>query len=233
MNQRTTIYHGSRQIITRPEFGIGRKHNDYGQGFYCTMNNELAKEWACPVKKNGFSNQYTLNMEGLNVLYLTKEPFCILHWLAILLKNRTFDINNNIGSSAREYLMQNFMPDLQGVDVMVGYRADDSYFSFAEDFVNNMISVRDLNYAMGLGALGEQIVLLSEQAFSHIEFVGYETVDYREYYYKRAKRDERARTDYKMRKKDIAGLKEDIFVMDIIREDMKYDDIRLQSHLFG
>ena len=76
------------------------------------------------------------------------------------------------------------MPDVTNVDVMVGYRADDSYFSFAEDFVNNTISLRDLSLAMQLGTLGEQVVLLSERSFRQIQFIEYEIADYREYYYK-------------------------------------------------
>ena len=37
------LYHGSEKIIDAPEFGKGNSHNDYGKGFYCTENEELAK----------------------------------------------------------------------------------------------------------------------------------------------------------------------------------------------
>lgn len=231
MKKDIIIYHGSQQIVEVPKYGIGKTYNDYGQGFYCTENIELAKEWACPVKNDGYSNKYLLHTDGLNIMHLTKGSYNILNWLAILLKNRVFDINTNIGNSAREYLLTNFLPDTAGVDVITGYRADDSYFSFAEDFVNNGISVRDLNAAMQLGTLGEQIVLISPEAFEHIEFKGYEIADYREYYFKRSQRDTQARTAYHQRKKSLFELTEDIFVMDIIREGMKNDDPRLQSHI--
>ena len=59
-------------------------------------------------------------------------------------------------------------PDISEVDVIIGYRAGDSYFSFAQDFVNNTISVRDLNQATHRGTLGEQVVLISEKAFCQI-----------------------------------------------------------------
>lgn len=231
MERKVVIYHGSQQIVEVPEYGVGKVYNDYGQGFYCTQSSELAKEWACPVKKDGYSNKYMLDLTGLNVMNLTEGEFNILNWLAILLKNRKFDINNNVGAAAREYLLENFLPDISLVDVMVGYRADDSYFSFAEDFVNNTISVRDLNVAMQLGNLGEQVVLLSPKAFEQIKFIEYETVDYREYYYKRAERDLYARSDYQKRKKELALLKDDLFVLDIIREEMKSDDSRLRFHI--
>lgn len=229
MNKDLIIYHGSQQIVETPKFGVGKKYNDYGQGFYCTENIELAKEWACPVKNDGYSNKYIMHLEGMNVMHLTKGEFNILNWLAILLANRRFDITSSIGNNAREFILSRFMPDTTNVDVMIGYRADDSYFSFAEDFVNNTISLKDLNFAMQLGTLGEQVVLLSERSFGQIEFAGYDVADYREYYYMRAKRDQNARTAYANRKENFEQLMDDIFILDIMREDMKYDDPRLQS----
>ena len=125
------------------------------------------------------------------------------------------------------------MPNMTDVDVMIGYRADDSYFSFAEDFVNNTISLRDLNMAMQLGALGEQVVLLSERTFEHIAFIDYEIADYRAYYFRRVERDQNARAAYASHKRDLQQLTNDIFVLDIIRGDMKNDDPRLQSAISG
>jgi len=229
MEQEMIIYHGSQQIVEIPKFGVGKKYNDYGLGFYCTENKELAKEWACPIKNDGYSNEYILHFNKLNVMHLTKGEFNILNWLAILLAHRKFDITSPIGNNAREFILSHFLPDTSDVDVMIGYRADDSYFSFAEDFINNTISLRDLSKAMQLGTLGEQVVLLSERAFNQIEFVGYEVTDYRKYYYKRTERDQNARADYFNQQKDAHQLADDIFVLDIIREEMKHDDPRLQS----
>jgi hypothetical protein len=231
MDHKITIFHGSQKIVEIPKYGMGKKYNDYGQGFYCTESIELAKEWACPVKNDGYANQYNLQMEGLKVMHLTHGEFNILNWLAILLKNRTFDINSPMGSNARAYLLEHFLPDTSDVDVMIGYRADDSYFSYAEDFINNTLSLRDLSIAMQLGTLGEQIVLLSPRSFEQIEYIGHEIADYREYYFKRSKRDKDARAIYGQRRKDLSALKEDLYVLDIIREEMTLDDPRLQCHL--
>lgn len=231
MKKDLVIYHGSQQIVEVPKFGVGKTYNDYGQGFYCTESIELAKEWACPIKNDGYSNKYVLHFEGLNVMHLTNGEYNILNWLAILLKNRKFDITSPVGNSARELILERFLPNTDNIDVMIGYRADDSYFSFAEDFVNNVISLRDLERAMQLGSLGEQIVLLSERSFKQIEFVGQEIADYREYYYKRAERDKNAREEYVSQKKNLQQLINDVFVLDIIREDMKNDDLRLQSNI--
>ena len=71
------LYHGSQKIVEKPLFGAGKPYNDYGLGFYCTQNIELAKEWACPVIEDGFANCYELETEGLLILDLQKETFCI------------------------------------------------------------------------------------------------------------------------------------------------------------
>lgn len=36
------LYHGSANIIEKPVFGFGKAYNDYGLGFYCTDNLQMA-----------------------------------------------------------------------------------------------------------------------------------------------------------------------------------------------
>ena len=47
------LYHGSVSIIEQPTFGKGKRHNDYGLGFYCTQSLDLAKEWAVEENRGG------------------------------------------------------------------------------------------------------------------------------------------------------------------------------------
>ena len=163
-----TIYHGSQNIIEKPQYGVGKLHNDYGLGFYCTENIDLAKEWSVDYKRDGYVNYYCLDDSHLNILYLNSSEYCILHWLAILLQNRKFDVNTALAKAAKEYIISNFLIDTSEYDLIIGYRADDSYFSFADDFIKGVISYRQLNNAMHLGNLGEQVVLKSRKAHSTI-----------------------------------------------------------------
>ena len=55
----------------------------------------------------------------------------MLHWLAILLQNHLFDVQSDFGEEAKQYLIKHFDAQYQEYDVIIGYRADDSYFSFA------------------------------------------------------------------------------------------------------
>lgn len=221
------MYHGSEKIIEKPVYGKGNLRNDYGRGFYCTESEELAKEWACSNNKNGFANKYEFDTEGLNILYLNSEKYNILNWLAILTKNRTYWENSTISEVAKKYLAENFMINTTEYDVIIGYRADDSYFSFARDFVSGTISYRQLSEAMKLGNLGEQIVLISEKAFENIRFISNSPADVQVYYTRKKERDRLARKKYR-ETKSMENLKDELFMIDIIREGMKQNDPRLR-----
>lgn len=223
------LYHGSAKVIEVPQYGLGSKENDYGLGFYCTQSNDLAKEWACPTVQSGFSNKYELDMDGLRVLYLNSEGYHILNWIAILLQNRIFSKRSPVSQQANSYVLHEFLPDISGYDVIVGYRADDSYFSYAKDFLNNTISINQLSQAMKLGELGEQVVLKSEKAFERIRFLSYETADSSIYNPRRVAREDRARKAYLANHgADFSVINNEIYILDIIREGMKNDDPRLR-----
>ena len=220
------LYHGSENIIEKPVYGKSARYNDYGKGFYCTENIELAKEWACAKQKNGYANIYDLDLSELNVLNLNSASYNILNWLAILADNRTYWQNGSIAEPAKNYMKENFLPDISAYDVIIGYRADDSYFSFAQDFVSGVISLQKLMQAMRLGKLGEQIMLKSQKAFAQIQFTGYENADAEEYYIKKNEREREARRQYRRNKKEQADVNE-LFILDIMREEIKNGDARL------
>lgn len=228
-----TLYHGSAEIIRSPEFGKGNKRNDYGLGFYCTESLDLAKEWACGDRRGGFANTYTIDTSALVILNLSNPQYGILDWLALLVNNRIFSINSPIAEEAKGYLTRGFLPDISIYDAVAGYRADDSYFSFAMDFLNNTISLRQLSRAMRLGSLGEQFMLKSKKAFGMLQFACSEPVDGLVYYAKRMARDRDAREEYRRQGRKPLRSSEELFMIDIIRNEMKQDDERLQRSLFA
>lgn len=222
------LLHGTDHIIKRPQLSLGKEHNDYGRGFYCTEKPEMAKEWACKENKNGFVNEYAFNTDGLKPLNLLDGNHTVLNWIALLLKNRIFSLQDEIAIDARDYLIEHYSLDLNDYDYVIGYRADDSYFSYAQSFVSNALPLRSLNKALQLGKLGVQTVLISEKAFKQIKFIDAESVDKEEYYPKFIARDNMARIAYQKEIKKSRTYKTDIFVMDLLREEMKNDDARIQ-----
>ena len=221
------VYHGSDHFIEKPAYNGSKRTNDYGYGFYTTESIELAKEWACSDQRNGFANIYEFNPEGLSILHLNSPEYNILNWLAILTKYRSYWQNGSIAEEAKNYLQQHFFVDPAPYDVIIGYRADDSYFTFAQDFVAGAISLKKLSEAMRLGKLGEQIVLKSEKAFEHIRFVGAESADAETCYEKKALRDREARRAYRSTRQ-VSNELDELYMIDIMREEIKNGDPRLR-----
>lgn len=228
MEKLLTLYHGSEQIVEKPTFGKGRENNDFGLGFYCTESPELAKEWAVSSLRNGFSNRYTLDTEYLKVLNLNSPDFTILNWIAVLVEHRLFSIKTPVANRAKRYLIDNFGINVNAYDLITGYRADDSYFDYAESFLNNGISVEQLARAMRLGKLGEQIVIKSKFAFSKLRYEGFDIAEKEQYYVLRKARDDEAnRLYFKLLEEESDGL----YIQDIMRGGIKNDDPRIPGNL--
>ena len=69
---RIELLHGSDHVIERPDLRLGKMNNDYGQGFYCTQDPELAKEWACKDIEGGFANAYDFDGKEISLILYFK-----------------------------------------------------------------------------------------------------------------------------------------------------------------
>lgn len=151
-----------------PVFGKGRVANDYGPGFYLSEDKHLAGEWAVLwTGKDGFVNEYLLELDGLNVLELDEMP--IENWIALLMANRRGDYSEDL-LERLELFTGKFGIDTSTCDVIRGYRADDAFFRYVEAFTIGALSVEKLLTAMKLGDLGIQVCLKSQRAFDAIRF---------------------------------------------------------------
>ncbi len=228
MEKQIKIYHGSEKNIIKPIFGEGKKNNDFGLGFYCTKDINLAKEWAVSSLKDGFANKYILNIEYLKILNLNSSEYTILNWIAILVEHRLFSLKSPVAQRAKKYLIDNFGINVNAFDVIIGYRADDSYFDYAESFLNNSITVEQLAKAMKLGKLGEQIVIKSQYAFSCLTYDGFEIAKKEEFYEYRKVRNDNANKMYL----DILEDESDgLYIQDIIRLEIKNNDTRIPRNI--
>lgn len=228
MNKIITLFHGSEKVIEAPSFGEGKRNNDFGLGFYCTETENLAREWAVSSLRDGFCNRYTLDTEYMKILNLNSPDYTILNWIAVLVEHRLFSIRTPIARRAKKYLIDNFGINVNAFDIVTGYRADDSYFDYAESFLNNAISVEQLAAAMKLGKLGEQIVLKSQFAFSRIRFEGFDVAEKEEFYVLRKARDDEANRLYlELLEEESDGL----YIQDIIRGGITNDDSRIPRNI--
>jgi hypothetical protein len=163
------ILHGSEKSIIQPRFGVGNPANDYGLGFYCTEDWDAAKLWACKDRGAGFINRYEFNPGPLRQLDLTgTDEKSVLEWLTLLVFHRFSYEEKQRYQETIALLKRTFPVDLSNVDYVIGYRADDAYFSYSRDFLANSLPFELLVQAMSLGKLGKQIALLSPRSFQEI-----------------------------------------------------------------
>ena len=159
---------------------------------------------------------------------LNSADYTILNWIAVLVEHRLFSIKTPVARRAKQYLIDNFSVNVNAYDLITGYRADDSYFDYAESFINNGISVEQLARAMKLGKLGEQIVIKSKFAFSKLKFEGFDIAEMDRYYVLRKSRDDETNQIYfKMLEEEGDG----VFIQDIMRGGIKNDDPRIPRNI--
>lgn len=213
-NRIITLYHGNKDADMRPVYGKGSADNDYGRGFYTTPDADLGKEWAMSTYtqgENGYLHKYTLDITGLNVLDLTELDS--LHWIAELFANRTMNLDGKeVLIDTIQTFLRKYKLNTDKYDIIIGYRADDSYFTYAEDFISGLIYKETLENALRYGNLGIQVFIKSRKAFDKLHKAGEPEVvpeKYRRSYEKRRKaadsqyRAQRANKGYARKKETI------------------------------
>lgn len=177
------LYYGADRIVEKPLFNYGNSTNDFGLGFYLTPDYEMAKLWASKFPNGGYVITYDLDLKGLNVAKLdSASENDTLKWISVLIRHRFDRDLFNRYKATIEWLNRTYFFDELNYDVIIGYRADDSYFQYSRDFVANELSLELLTRAMKLGKLGIQIVLKSKKSFERIRILNFEKIDHSDEY---------------------------------------------------
>ncbi len=199
------LFHGSPKIVEKPLLYQGKSSNDFGPGFYCSEDRDLAKEWAVSYKRNGYLNKYEINIEDLNVLDLTEEDDGLFKWIALLLLNRPISID----LETKERFIDLYKPNTFFTDIIIGYRGDSSFFSFLDEFLHSEMDQKILKKIIKKSGLGKEVVLVSQKAIDKLKFIGCESVAYQDCYRLKQIRDEKQRDIFikNFNQKDIFNFK--------------------------
>lgn len=192
------LYHGSpnKEIIL--QYGKGEDKHDYGKGFYLTKDIELAKEWAvCNGENIGYVHHYYLDISAYSIFDFGKTG--VLSWLAELMKHRDADSSARYRKLSKIFI-QKYGKDINGYDIIKGWRADSSYFYIAKKFVRDEVDLNILEQLLKLGDLGIQYCLKSERVIKGIkeDKTKLEIVDGKTYKEKYDKRDTIAREEMRL-----------------------------------
>ena len=183
LGRKMKLFYGSKTLLQNPIYGYGNPANDYGLGFYLTDDQSLADLWAYQFQDGGYTITYDVDMKNLNILRLDdNNETNVLRWITLLVKHR-FSYQQIIeNKEIIDWLVSHFDVPIDYYDLIIGYRADDSYFNYSLGFVSGTISLETLSKAMKLGKLGLQYVLISKEAYKHIQFISSYKVPFKEDY---------------------------------------------------
>lgn len=171
------LYYGSETLFEQPIYGVGKPYNDYGLGFYMATSFDLAKLWASKSINGGYVLTFSFEMNDLKVLNLEDyNEENVLKWISILVNHRFEFSSKERYKSRLDWLDKKFHINVEAYDVIIGYRADDSYFNYSMQFVSGDLSFEILTQAMRTGKLGLQYVAISEKAFSKLRYIGIEYI---------------------------------------------------------
>lgn len=168
------IYHGSKVLLKQPIVKGSNEANDYGPSFYLTKELDAAKSWACRNNSVGVVNEYEIrdsSFSKLKILDLTdRNKYSVLNWMAILMHFRVLDSSFVKNNQLTLNWLQKYYINVDDYDVIIGFRADDSYFRFPLRFVSNDLSIDDLEEVFLSGHLGVQYAFMSERSIKLLSF---------------------------------------------------------------
>lgn len=174
MSNIITLYHGNDHVLVKPLFGFGKSDNDYGSGFYTTLDKQKAAEWAVSNGSDAaYVNIYEIDTEDLNVIHL--DDYGILTWISEIVYNRGARGEDAIILGKK--ITDQYKIDMSNADIIIGYRADDSYSDIVDAFLQNKLNIEEVERLFKKGDLGQQYFIKSELAFNKIKFCGFEQVN--------------------------------------------------------
>ena len=202
------LYHGSSAIIERPEFGVGRKTNDYGLGFYLTESPQLAGEWAVLYTGiDGYINEYELYLDGMDIL--DTDDVQLENLIAVFINNRDINFIEDFADSAIFEILEAFVNkyniDVNRYDLIRGIRANDRFYSYMRGFITGVLSIESIAGFITLGDWGTQWCLKSEKAFGALNFIKWTAAESSLYYKSAQDRNKNAGELYRKNRKSASG----------------------------
>ena len=130
-----TLYHGSLEVIEKPDISFSRNNTDFGKGFYTTTIKSQVEKWTNRFKRRfgyGIISIYEVNDLELrkNVSVLEFDTYSA-EWLDFIAKSRKGEIIGNF-------------------DMVIGGVANDDVFNtltlFFDGFIEKDEAIKRLRY---------------------------------------------------------------------------------------
>ena len=153
------LYHGSTDLVDKPEIRRGEAFLDFGVGFYTTTSYEQAERWAkIKMKRNnaakGYVAVYDFDLEKAETeLNIGRFAAADERWLMFVINNRRGD------------------PCGDGADMHIGPVADDSVYQCIRLFETGAYDAEYTVKRLKIEVLLDQWALHTEKALKYLTFV--------------------------------------------------------------
>lgn len=97
------------------------------------------------------------------------NDYGLLAWLAEILANRGSGYEDV--EIAVRLITNKYRLNTEDADIIIGYRADDSYTEVISAFLDGLLSIDEIKRMFYKGSLGKQVLLKSKKAFDLLTFV--------------------------------------------------------------
>ncbi|WP_242999029.1 DUF3990 domain-containing protein [Blautia producta] len=152
---RHILYHGSNIAFDKISLSKSRNRRDFGRGFYCTISEEQAAEWAKRMYIRNFSGkqyvyQYIFHESGeLKIKHFTELD---TDWLEFMKDNRTKD-------------------DIQhSYDVVIGPVVDNNMMDTVQLYISGTLEAYEAAYKLRYNKFSNQVSFHTEKALKHLFF---------------------------------------------------------------
>ena len=152
------LFHGSNVIVEKPDLALSRKSLDFGPGFYTTVNEGQAVDFARKVairkeKKSRFVSVYDFDEKAAGtVLDILSFPTPDILWLDFVYQNRH-------GTYAGKHH-----------DLITGPVANDDVYATLIVYEQGILNAEQTIEALKIKQLYSQFVFISEKALSFLTF---------------------------------------------------------------
>lgn len=151
------IYHGSTYNFSKIDLSKSHDRRDFGKGFYTTILDQQARQWAYRLALRNHRNKY----------YVYK--YCFVDDTDLNIKR--FDLLNE---EWLEFVKDNrFKGGLQhNYDVVIGPVADDNTMMTVQLYVMGVINADEAVHRLKFAKVNNQISFHTEKALSYLQFIG-------------------------------------------------------------
>lgn len=156
------IFHGSLEIVSKPEIRKPNRTLDYGEGFYTTTDYDQAKDWITRHRRNakvGYVNVYEVDMDEIkkqNTLWFDNPSES---WIDFV------DNNRNTAGFTHSY------------DFVYGPVANDRVYACFALYESGVFDKEDLIRELKVYDLVDQLLFHTEEALTYLHFIEAETIE--------------------------------------------------------